>query len=246
MMYCKNCGKPASDLFCGHCGQAAKVERITFSYIWHDIFHFFTHMEKGFLFTSYRMLISPGKTATDFISGKRKNYQSPISYFLIWTTIYILFLYGIEKAFGENSVINLSEYFGPLATTKLAISHLSLVLAIMIPFQALYLFILVTKTTYNYFETMTATIYSIGTIILLQFVFAVAALLIHVIFNVPVDLRISDILKVIYLIWFISDTVKLFPVKFKILRMLLFSILAFGTFTLWRLYGFPALVNWFS
>jgi hypothetical protein len=246
MKYCKNCEKQVHNLYCSYCGQPVKVERITFSYIWHDVFHFFTHMERGFLFTSVHMLVSPGKTVNDFITGKRKRYQSPISYFLIWTTIYILFLYWIEKGFGENRVINFSEYFGPLNTTKLAVSHLSLVLAIVIPFQAFYLFILVTKKTYNYFETLTATIYALGTIILLQFVFAVTALLIHIISNSAIDLRISDVLKVLYLIWFIYNLVQFFPVKLKLLRVLAFAILAFGTFTLWRLYGFPALINWIS
>jgi len=241
--HCKNCGKPLHDLFCSHCGQKAKVDRITFAYIWHEIFHFFTHIDKGFFFTSLRMLESPGRTVKEFIDGKRKKYQPPVSYFFIWTTIYILFLYWIVYMFGENTVINYKEYFGPTATTKFAISHLSIVLVIIIPFQALYMFLLVTKTTYNYFETLVAAIYTLGTIILLQFVFAVIALLIYGINSRSVDLRISDAFKILYLIWFIYSFIKLFPIKMKFLRMVGFVLLAFGTFTIWRLYGFPLLAN---
>lgn len=233
-------------LYCSHCGQKAKLERISFSYVWHEIFHFFTHIEKGFLFTSIRMLIRPGRTVTDFIYGRRKKYQTPVSYFLIWITIYILFLFWIEKAFGENVVINYKEYFGPSATTKFAISHLSIVLTILIPFQALYLFLLVTRKKYNYFETMVATVYSLGTIIMLQFVFAVAALIVHIIGSISVDLMISDSLKIGYLLWFVSDLIKFFPVNYKFIRTVLFFILAFGTFSLWRLYGLPALIHYFS
>ena len=245
MKQCKNCGREFQDEYCSHCGQKAKVERITFVFIWHELLHFFTHIESGFFFTSWRMLISPGKTTTGFIEGKRKNYQSPISYFLIWIALYILLLYWIEKAFGENIVINYKEYFGPSSTTKLAISHLSLVLTIVIPFDALYLYLLVTQKFYNYFESMTAVIYALGTIILLQFAFAVIALLIHLVFSISVDLKISDILKLLYLAWFIIDFIKPFRVKIKFDRILVFIILAFGTFTLWRLYGVPGIARWF-
>jgi hypothetical protein len=246
MKHCKNCGKPIHDLFCSHCGQKSKIERITFSYISHDIFHFFTHIESGFVFTSFRMIYEPGKTVKSFIDGKRKKYQPPISYFLVWTTIYILFLFWLEKVFGENSAIDYKEYFGPTATTKIAISHLSFVLTIVIPFQAFYLYLLVTRSVYNYFETMVATIYSLGTVILFQLIFAVIALIIHLVNGITVDIRISDSFKILYLAWFISDFIKLFPAKFKFIKALLFLLLAFGTFTLWRLYGVPAFISWFE
>ncbi len=244
MKHCKNCGQSLHGSFCSHCGQKAKIDRITLSYIYHEIFHFFSHIEKGFLFTSFQMIKNPGITVKNFIEGKRKKYQPPISYFLVWTTLYILFLYWLEKVFGENRVIEYKEYFGPSATTNYAISHLSIVLTIIIPFQALYLYLLVTRTVFNYFESMAAVIYSMGTIILLQFLFAVIALLIYTVASVPADLRISDSLKILYLLWFVADIIKLFPVKYKFLRALLFLILAFGTFTVWRSYGVPALFSW--
>src|SRR4029077_7286393 len=132
---------------------------------------------------------------------KRKNYQSPISYFLIWTTVFILFLYLIEKIFGYNKVINYGDYFGPAADTRMAISNLSIVLTVVIPFQAFYLFLLVTKKSYNYFETMVATIYSLGTIIQFQFLFALLALISHIVHPGSVNLVISDSFKILYLIW---------------------------------------------
>jgi hypothetical protein len=245
MKYCMNCGHPVHDLYCGHCGQKANPERISFTFLWKEVFHFFTHLEKGFLYTSFQMVVHPGKTAKNFIEGKRKNYQSPVSYFLIWITIFILFLYSLEKIFGENAVIRYRDYFGPSLATKMAISNLALVLTVVIPFQALYLFLLVTRKSYNYFETMVATIYSLGTIIQFQFVFAFFATIYHLIFATAVDLQISDSLKIIYLVWFILDTIRLYSVNHKYLRALAFIGLAFGTFTLWRIYGFPVLISHF-
>lgn len=246
MKQCKNCGSSIHGLYCSRCGQKASTGRITFSYLWHEVFHYFSHIEKGFLFTSLHLIYEPGKTVKNFVDGKRKNHQPPISYFIIWTTIYILFLYSLEKYFGENTVINYQEYFGPATTTKYAISHLSLVLTFVIPLQALYLYILITRNTFNYFESMVAAIYSLGTVILFQFLFAVIALLVHLISSKSVDLRISDSFKILYLMWFITDLIRHFPVKLKVLKAIAFLILAFGTFTLWRLYGFPAIARFFA
>ncbi len=245
MNYCKNCGQPVQDLYCSHCGQKIIVERITFSYLWTELFHFFTHIEHGFLYTSYKMIVSPGNTVTSFIGGKRIKYQSPVSYFLIWVTIFILFLYWLEVTFGENIVINYADYWGPSGATKLAISHLSFVLTIIIPFQALYLYLLATHNKYNYFESLVASIYVVGSIIMLQFVFALGALIVYALFHLSTDIRYSDILKLGYFIWFIIDFIKLFSVKNKFIRGLTFVLLAGVTFTLWRLYGVPEFVKYF-
>jgi len=244
MTTCKNCGAQISDQYCSHCGQKAVTERITAKYLLDEFFHFFTHVERGFLYTSWHMIVSPGKTAKEFIDGKRKTHQPPVSYFLIWTAIYILFLYWMEKAFGENAAIDYKQYYGPGATTKFAISHLSFVLIVMMPFHAFYLWLLVTRKQYYYFETIMANIYALGTIILFQFVFAVGAVAIHLINGTAIDLRVSDALKIGYIIWFAFDFVKLFPVDHKFIRAATFVVLAFGTFTLWRLYGLPAIINW--
>ncbi len=245
MNYCKNCGQPVQDLYCSHCGQKIVVERITFSFLWSEIFHFFTHIEHGFLYTSFRMLVAPGKTVTSFIDGKRKKYQSPVSYYLIWVTIFILFLYWMEVTFGENTVINYADYWGPSGATKLAISHLSFILTIIIPFQALYLYLLVTRHQYNYFESLVAAIYLVGSVIMLQFAFALGALVIHALSGLSINLKYSDLMKLGYFIWFIIDFIKLFSIRNKWIRGLTFVLLAGATFTLWRLYGVPQLVRFF-
>jgi hypothetical protein len=238
MKHCKNCGRKVHDLYCPHCGQATKIERITGPYLWHECFHFLTHIEQGFWFTSWRMVRAPGETVRAFIAGRRKATQSPISFFVIWTTIFILLLYGIDRVFGENVVIDYGDYFGP-STTRLAIGHLNVVLTIVIPFQAAYLFLLIGRGTYNYFECLVAVVYAIGTVILFQFVFAVLAVIVHGATGQAVDLRTSDVFKIAYLSWFTVDLFRALPGRWKVMRGLVFLILAFGTFTAWRLYGLP-------
>ena len=243
MNRCKNCATELTDRYCPRCGQKASTDRITFAYVAREFFHALTDLERGFFHTSLRMLVAPGRTAKDFIDGKRSCHRSPVPYFLIWTTVYILFLYWTEAVFGKNAAIDYREYFGPDATTRFAISHLSVVLIAVMPFQTLYLWRLITHTQYHYVESMVATIYSLGTVILLQFTFSVSAVLVHTTTGATVDLQLSDVFKVGYLVWFTADFVRLFPVNHKPLRAAAFVVLAFGTFTLWRLYGLPTLMH---
>ena len=206
----------------------------------HELLHFFTHLEKGFLFTSVMMVKRPGKTVVDFIGGKRKIYQPPVSYFLIWIAIYGLLLYWIQHIFGESVVINYKQYFGPKPITQYAITHLAVVLTIVIPFQALYMHLLITKKNYYYLEAAIIAIYCLGTIIFFQFIFAIISLCLYAINKQPFNIAISDSFKIAYLIWFTIDFIRIFPTRDKkILKGVLFIILSFGTFTIWRLYGYP-------
>jgi hypothetical protein len=70
------------------------------------------------------------------------------------------------------------------------------------------------------------------------------AIIIHPLTGASAALIYSDPLKILYLAWAVTDTIKLFRVKNKIIRIVLFAILAFGTFTVWRLYGVPAIIEW--
>ena len=97
MKYCNNCGHAVQGLYCSHCGQRTDSERINFTFLWKEVVHFFTHLEKGFVYTSLQMVIRPGLTVKNFIEGKRNNYQAPVSYFLILIFIFVFFLFLIEK-----------------------------------------------------------------------------------------------------------------------------------------------------
>jgi hypothetical protein len=245
MKHCKNCGTTLHGHYCSNCGQRAKVERLTIKYIGEEIFLFFTHIKHGFLFTSWRMLYCPGKTISDFIVGKRKNYQPPVSYFLIWTAIFILSLFLLENIFGEGRVIAYHDYFGTGTSTRFAVSNLNLVLTAIIPLIALYLFLFVVRVIFNYVESLVAATYFVGTIVLLQFVFVLCALVYFAFSHSPVALQVSDVFKAGYITWATIDIIKILPVKNKILRGLAFMILAPATFTLWRLYIYPSLATLF-
>lgn len=246
MKTCKNCGALTNGLYCSNCGQEPVPERITFRFIWHEIVHFFTHAEKGFFFTSWNLLKTPGSVVKNFIDGKRKNYQKPVSYYLIWIGLYSLILYLLEEAFGENKVVSFADYFGPGETTKFAISHLNIVLTLLLPVQAVYVYFLLMYNQYNYMEALVVILYGIGTVILFQTVFVLVCLICYLVTGNSVSVLWSDILKVLYIVWLLTDLAKVLTIKRKYFRAVMAMLLLMGTFTAWRLYISPGFASLFS
>lgn len=92
---CLNCEKELTDEFCSGCGQKSDTHRISFgNFIFHDVLHGTFHIEKGMLFTAKQALLSPGKAALDYISGKRKRYYN-VFYFILIAIGWLLLLIAV-------------------------------------------------------------------------------------------------------------------------------------------------------
>jgi hypothetical protein len=243
MKTCKNCGALTDSLYCGLCGQKPVPERITLHFIWDEFVHFFTHAEKGFFFTSWQLIKAPGHVIKSFIEGKRKVFQKPVSYYLIWIGLYSIVLYLFKTWFGENTVISFANYFGPGETTKFAISHLNIVLTLLLPVQAVYVYFLLMYRKYNYVEALVAILYAIGTLILFQTVFVVLGFIYYLLTGNSVSILWSDIFKVIYMAWVLIDLAKAISVNGKFVRILSSMLLMMATFTSWRLFISPFFTN---
>jgi hypothetical protein len=70
MKYCKNCGHPVHDLYCGHCGQKANPERISFTFLWKEVFHFLLILKVVFYIPLFKWLPVPGKQHKILLRGK--------------------------------------------------------------------------------------------------------------------------------------------------------------------------------
>lgn len=57
---CKSYGFSGNENYCSRCGLPHKTKRISMTGLLHDVFHFFTHLEKGFGYTVKMLIISPG------------------------------------------------------------------------------------------------------------------------------------------------------------------------------------------
>ncbi|HEX5625767.1 MAG TPA: DUF3667 domain-containing protein [Saprospiraceae bacterium] len=244
MESCKNCNTPLSGNYCSHCGQSAKAGRLDWSFIGSSILHFFTHLERGFLFTSWNMLLKPGTVVQDYVRGKRKSYQGPISYFLIWAAVTIILIWLNEILFGKDRALLYSGYYGGGKASDFASHNLSGVLAMVLPVFSLYFWLFCSARKYHYVESLVSVFFVIGTILMLQSAFVLLTITIYMVFKVPTDLDYSDPQKVVYLSWFCFSFLRNFPVHYKWLRGIAFIILAFGTFTAWRLIAYPWLAQY--
>lgn len=86
---CKNCQTTFDGKFCPNCSQKADTHRLTVAHFGHEVFHAFTHTDRGVLLLMKELLYRPGKVAFEYNSGFRKKYFNPITFLLIITAIQI-------------------------------------------------------------------------------------------------------------------------------------------------------------
>ena len=79
---CKSCGSSVIGNYCGECGMPYQVKRISMGGLLHDIFHLFTHLDKGFGYTVKMLIKAPGHMQRQYIEGERAKHQKPFSMFL--------------------------------------------------------------------------------------------------------------------------------------------------------------------
>src|SRR5215207_2652123 len=152
---CKACGEIADNgKFCRQCGQVVDIKRITAGSIVHEIFHFFTHLDKGFAFTLKKLLREPGKMQREYVSGVRIKHQKPFSMFLISATTIALVLYWLN--------IVLAKYYsaGDMKEALFFDKYMLLLLMAMVPLSATITYLVF----YNSVITMPRLLYSLYTI----------------------------------------------------------------------------------
>lgn len=86
---CLNCGAALQpgQVFCPQCGQKTNLHRLSLHEIAHDALHYFTHADKGIFSLVRELALKPGKTAREYIAGKRKKYFPPLNFILIVAAI---------------------------------------------------------------------------------------------------------------------------------------------------------------
>jgi len=135
---CLNCGHKIFDEFCPHCGQKSDTGRITpRTLIKSDILGSIWHIETRFFHTAKDILFRPGKTAMDYISGKRVRYYNFLSLLLILFSFNVLGLHFYEKLAPPEALAGDSEiktFFSKYSKTIL------FVIIPMLAFNAFFLF----------------------------------------------------------------------------------------------------------
>ena len=88
---CSNCGKHIIQDYCHHCGQQ-KPRRIDGKYIVQEIEYALLHMNKAFAHSILSIIRNPGKTARDYLHGKRIRHYKPITLAIVLSA-FVGFLY---------------------------------------------------------------------------------------------------------------------------------------------------------
>lgn len=89
-MKCKNCGKEVSHNYCPHCGQSAKVNKISWKNFVSDITESVLQVNHGFFFTVKQLFVRPGSALHAYLAGKRQSFVKPITHAFALSTLYFL------------------------------------------------------------------------------------------------------------------------------------------------------------
>ncbi|MDR2237061.1 MAG: DUF3667 domain-containing protein [Chryseobacterium sp.] len=154
---CLNCGRQIFDKYCANCGQKTSTGRITWhSLIKNDILSSIWHLDTRFLDTTRDILFMPGRTAIDYISGRRIRYYNFLSLLLILFSFNILGLHFYEKLASPQNLEEAPEIKNFFSEYSKAI------LFVIIPMLAVNTFFLFKKMKLNIAEH-----FIIGTVSLL-------------------------------------------------------------------------------
>lgn len=163
MSTCLNCGTFVTENFCTKCGQKKEVGRLTWHLLIEEIFHFFSHIEKGFLYTSYRLVIQPDKVIGEYLDGKRKKYFKPIGLYLIWVAVHLLAYQFITDLMHYENLRTKGEI------QDFIVKNSKLFGLLQLPILSFFVWLIVSRPRLNFIETLVALIYVSAAIEILVF-----------------------------------------------------------------------------
>lgn len=169
---CKNCFNEFTGEYCNTCGQRT-FDRITLKNIWSQVAEDILNIDKGLIYTIRQLWTNPGKTAANYIDGKRKNYYGPIKYLILWTAIFFIISPFIAVDRQKNSIIKLilnpNEPFTPESLDdflgiyiELLVRHTDLFYLGMVPFFALLSYYLFNTKRFSIVELLIPYLYLVG------------------------------------------------------------------------------------
>ncbi len=94
---CANCGARVTDLYCGACGQQ-RTGQLSFGDIASTALAEITTLDSAFLRTFLGLSVRPGRTAREYVDGRRVRSLNPLKYALFAVTIYVVLahLFGAQ------------------------------------------------------------------------------------------------------------------------------------------------------
>ena len=233
---CPNCNAVIDGKFCSNCGQR-KYKRIDKKYIWDEIQYVLLHANKGLLYSVKNILKNPGRTAREFVEGKRINHYKPI--------LLVFLLSGIA-AFISFKLIGFKELMQDIYSQRGMYSdfmgealsffagYSSFIMLCLIPFFAIFSRIAFRKWGHNYYEHIVMNAYIISFYTLVEII-----VLYPLVYFLKNNVEIIEILHLlnfcvvpVFLVWFYKGFYKERSLKSIILKVLLFMLLVFVAYML--------------
>jgi hypothetical protein len=245
-MICKNCDAEITGKFCANCGQKAELHRITVKHVLHDLFHAFTHADKGVLLLTKQLFTRPGIVAKEYIQGRRKKYFNPLSFLVLTMALSAWLSYksgyfeamstqprGARKS-GISNVIKVDPKMARQANKTNIEDHKIVGLVLITPLIAFLSWILFRRSGYTYAENF----------VLAAFIFGLANL-VRILVFIPLHLAlpgkihmIDGIFQLVFLVFIIIGFKQFFnnrigitilkSVGFLVLFILLFWVVMYS------------------
>ncbi|RYE72366.1 MAG: DUF3667 domain-containing protein, partial [Oxalobacteraceae bacterium] len=88
---CRNCDAPLASPYCGQCGQKA-AQRLCLTDIGKESWERLRLFEKDSAQTLWRLIVSPGRVARDYVLGKRASHMHPLKLLVALVAVLVLVL----------------------------------------------------------------------------------------------------------------------------------------------------------
>lgn len=152
---CKNCEFRFHGKYCPNCSQKAGTGRLKVSNVSHELWHSFTHTDKGFLALAKDMVVHPGMVIREYLQGKRKKYFNPYTFYLLVTALNIFIVRLVYQY--EDKKLGIRNEFGQWIG-----EHSNIIVLCAMPFMALWLILIYVNKRINYAESVTLLFFAIG------------------------------------------------------------------------------------
>jgi hypothetical protein len=106
---CKNCGHQDNGVYCSQCGQRASVGKITFKETLGDLADALFTVSAPLWVTLKGLVLRPGSTLRAYLSGKRKTYYKPVSFFVLSTLVFLLVGFLIDYDPFVNQTVRVND-----------------------------------------------------------------------------------------------------------------------------------------
>ncbi len=223
---CLNCGASVNENYCSRCGQKAEVKRLSWHNLGEEIFHFFTHIEKGFLKTTIQLIIHPGRVCKDYLDGKRKTYQKPVSFLLIWISLYLFTWYLSDHFTHFESRYTTTLITFNSSTMDLIQKYRSFIDLLILPMTAFINWFMLGRPKLNYVEVLCICCYLYS----MTFIVHINHITISSLLGINYKNNISEFISLaVIAIWGIFacfDFYKLYNTRYLIPKLILWVIVA--------------------